>query len=67
MTRVHVYRFHNEVALSVTGTEGETVYLSADNAALLAKHLAALSRSISGGKEASGVDVAARKHGEPLR
>lgn len=67
MARVHVYRFHNEIGLSVTGTNGETVYLSAANAATLAKHLSALSRAIRGGKDAEGIDLAARKRGEPIR
>jgi hypothetical protein len=63
MARVHTYRFHDEIALSVTGTGGETVYLSAANALTLAKTLRALATKPGAG----GADLAARKHGEPRR
>lgn len=68
MARVHTYGFHREVALAVTGTGGETVYLSPGNARQLARTLRQLADLAEGKRpEASGADIACRKHGEPIR
>ncbi len=67
MARIHTYGFHKEVALSITGTGGETVYLSPKNARQIARTLRQLADLAEGKRnEAAGADLACRKHGEPI-
>lgn len=69
MAKVAIHRFRDEVALSVTGVGGETVYLRPGEALKLAKGLrkAALScKSEPFTASTFGLDlsVSARKYGE---
>lgn len=65
---VHAYRFRDEVALSVTQTNGETVYLTAADAYVLAMALLRLSHDVRAFDFAAsgeqGATVPARRHGE---
>lgn len=71
MAKVTVYRFRDEVALSVTGVGGETVYLSPDDALQLIGGLRAVVKSCKNERFAQsacpGAEVDARCHGEPVK
>lgn len=71
MPNVAIHRFGDEVALSVIGVGGETVYLQPGEALKLAKGIrkAALSCKAEAFATSAGLNltVVARKHGEPIK
>lgn len=71
MAKVALHRFGDEVALSVIGVGGETVYLQPGEALKLAKGIrkAALSCKAGPFTTSAGLNltVTARKHGEPIK
>lgn len=71
MARVAIHRFRDEVAITVTGVGGETVYLEPRDALKLATGIrkAAISCKREAFSESAGLtlSVDARRHSEPRK